>query len=144
MITKYNIMAECKESGNGKGNFKLALGALLATVGMGLANCNKSSAAEEQAKTPPAKELVLANADEAKDFATLSLEVQNSIRGKYDECIEDVKDFSKEGSGGSKEVEQILFDDGADDCDGMRKSHIRTAVAQKSIEETTRSITSGS
>jgi hypothetical protein len=142
MVTKYHIMAECKESGIGKNGFKLALTTLLATVGVGLASCNKSTAAEQQAQNPPAKELVLASADEAKTFSTLSIEVQRKIRAEFDKCMADVEDFANEET--NPKFREIAFNSGADDCDGQRENLIRSARAKQDMDDLTRSITSGS
>ena len=144
MITKYHIMAERQESGIGRNGFKLALTTLLATVGVSLASCNKSAAAEQQAQNPPVKEMLLASADEAKDFATLPLLIRQQIRDEFDECMADVEDFARDGNENDPEGYQIEFEDGADDCDGQRKNLIRSARAKQDMENITRSITSGS
>jgi len=140
MITKYHIMTECKESGIGKNGFKLALGTLLATVGMSLSGCNKGAAAETQA--PAAKEMKLASADEAKIFSTLSADVQAHIRAEFDECMADVEEFANEET--NPKFREIAFNSGADDCDGQRESRIGSAKAKQNMEELTRRITSGS
>ncbi|PHS23563.1 MAG: hypothetical protein COA84_10955 [Robiginitomaculum sp.] len=113
-----------------------------AAIGLGTAGCSAGNA--QETKAPEAKEMKLASADEAKAFASLSQNIQQTIRSKYNACIDGVRSFAKDGSGGSKEVEQILFEDGVDDCDDMRKNRIGSAVAKTHMEDLTRSITSGS
>ena len=104
--------------------------------------------AKETAKTPTntseaKNEMVLAKAEKAKAFATLSADVQKHIRAEFDECMADVEDLATGVAGDDKTIYQIVFDDGADDCDSIRNSLIRTAVADKGIDDITKSITSG-
>jgi len=141
MIHISNIMAERRETASGKGSFKLALGTLLASVGMSLSGCGESSA---QASQSPEATLQLASADEAKVFASLSADVQKEIRVAFKQCMAEVEEFARDVSDNDQDIYKITLEDGQDDCDGQRNSRIRIAKAEQDIEDLTRSITSDS
>ena len=139
MLLKDNIMAENCETAGGKGNIKLALGSLLAAVGLSLSGCGESNAQDIK---PAAKEVKLANAQEATAFASLPRQVQSEIRAAYDKCMGEVDDFAKDGNEGDPEAYRIEFEDGQDDCDSMRNSRIRIKKADQDMDNITREITS--
>lgn len=145
MIPNSNIMAERRETGIGKLSAREALGSLLAAAGLALASCGDNGARAQspnEANTPPANEYLLADAEEARTFASLSAEAQREIRAAYDECMAEVEEFARDGNEDDPEGYQIELEDGQADCDGQRKSRIGIAKSKQNIEETTRSITS--
>jgi len=133
-------MAENCETAGGKAGIKLALGPLLAAVGLSLSGCGESNAQDIK---PMAKEVKLANAQEATAFASLPRQIQSEIRAAYDKCMGEVNEFAEDASGGDPEMKQVLYDDGTDDCDSIRNSEIRSAKAYRDMDELTARITSG-
>jgi len=140
MLSKYNFMAENRETACGKGSIKLALGSLLAAVGLSLSGCAESNAQDTKSA---AKEVKLAASQEATAFASLPRQIQSEIRAAYDKCMGEINEFAEDASGGDAEMKQVLYDDGVDDCDSMRNSRIGIAKSNQNIEERTARITSG-
>ncbi len=130
------------ERNGGISRLRTFLGSLTAAGILAVSGCAEASEAKKpDSDTKAENTWVLASADEAKAFASLSADVQKHIRAEFNECMADVEEFANEEP--NEKIMQIAFESGADDCDSIRNSQIRTAVAQKSIEETTKSITSG-
>ena len=140
MLSKHNFMVESHETAGNKGNAKLALASLLATVGVAFARSSESAAQNAQ---PATEEVKLANAEEATVFASLPRNVQAEIRAAYAKCMAEVEEFAEDASGGDPAMKQVLYDDGVDDCDSIRNSDIRIKKAEQNIEERTARITSG-
>ncbi len=133
------MAANCETAG-GKGGIKLALGSLLAAVGMSLSGCAESNAQDTK---PAAKEVKLANAQEATAFASLPRQVQSEIRAAYAKCMGEINEFAEDASGGDADMKQVLYDDGANDCDSIRNSDIGIAKSKQNMDERTARITSG-
>lgn len=138
MIYNLNSMAERRETGSRITDARLALTALLAAAGLSLAGCNQS---EAKAQTTPEGTIQLATAEEAVQFAQLSDSVRIEIRQNFADCMADVEDFAAEET--DPEMRAFELEDGAADCDSIRISEIRSAIADQGIEEITRSITTG-
>ena len=140
MLSKHNFMAESHETTGNKGNAKLALASLLATVGVAFAGSSESAAQNAQ---PATEEVKLAKAEETAAFASLPRNVQAEIRAAYAKCMAEVEEFAEDASGGDPAMKQVLYDDGTESCNDMRNSRLRSAKAQQNIEERTARITSG-
>ena len=92
MIHKLYNMIEGREAGTGKGHMKMAIGTLLASVGMGLSGCEKTGAAAQMAELDKAEVSSVVTQTTTKTIAEC-FKLADQVEKRA--CVIDVRDALK-------------------------------------------------